>query len=74
MAGFKIDKRAIAKMQKEIVKEFERANRKHPVRIPIEVEPPSMGMLTLARCSPSPSPYTTRHSARSKATDTPATS
>ncbi|MEV5308331.1 MULTISPECIES: hypothetical protein [Streptomyces] len=51
MAGFKIDKRAIAKMQKEIVKEFERANRKHPVRIPIEVEPPSMGMLTLASAS-----------------------
>ncbi|MFJ9469597.1 hypothetical protein [Streptomyces caniferus] len=51
MAGFKIDKRAIAKMQKEIVKEFERANRKHPVRIPIEVEPPSMGVLTLASAS-----------------------
>ncbi|MEU1014697.1 hypothetical protein [Streptomyces sp. NPDC005898] len=51
MAGFKIDKRAIAKMQKEIVKEFERANRKHPVRIPIEVEPPSIGVLTLASAS-----------------------
>lgn len=51
MAGFKIDKRVIAKMQKEIVKEFERANRKHPVRIPIEVEPPSMGVLTLASAS-----------------------
>ncbi|MFR9726367.1 hypothetical protein ACL02R_23845 [Streptomyces sp. MS19] len=51
MAGFKIDKRAIEKMQKEIVKEFERANRKHPVRIPVEVEPPSMGVLTLASAS-----------------------
>ncbi|MFF1734988.1 hypothetical protein [Streptomyces sp. NPDC058247] len=48
MAGFKIDKRAIAKMQKEIVKELERANRKHPVRIPLEVEPTSMGVLALA--------------------------
>ncbi|NGO73233.1 hypothetical protein [Streptomyces boncukensis] len=51
MAGFKINKRAIEKMQKEIAKEFERANRKHPVRIPIEVEPPTMGMLTLASAS-----------------------
>lgn len=51
MAGFKIDKRAIEKMQKEIAKEFERANRKHPVRIPIEIEPPGIGVLTLSSAS-----------------------
>ncbi|MFI1828370.1 hypothetical protein ACH41E_18265 [Streptomyces sp. NPDC020412] len=51
MAGFKINKRAIEKMQKEIAREFERVNRKHPVRIPVEIEPPAMGVLTLSSAS-----------------------
>ncbi|WP_405818730.1 hypothetical protein OG241_27135 [Streptomyces sp. NBC_01390] len=37
MAKFNIDERAIDKMQQEIVKEFEMAARKHPIRVPIEV-------------------------------------
>ncbi|MFV0128616.1 hypothetical protein ACLGI4_13005 [Streptomyces sp. HMX112] len=51
MAGFKINKRAIEKMQREIAKEFERANRKHPVRVPVEVEAPSLGTLALSSAS-----------------------
>lgn len=42
MAGFEINKRAIEKMQREIAKEFERAARKHPIRVPIEVSTPDV--------------------------------
>lgn len=51
MAGFKINRRAIEKMQKEIAKEFERANRKHPVRVPVEVDAPRLGTLALSSAS-----------------------
>ncbi|MFF6885483.1 hypothetical protein ACFY9F_20190 [Streptomyces sp. NPDC012421] len=51
MAGFKIDRRGIEKMQREIAKEFERANRKHPVRVPITVDAPDLGALTLSSAS-----------------------
>ncbi|MEU1675327.1 hypothetical protein ABZ752_25365 [Streptomyces roseifaciens] len=51
MTGFKINKSAIEKMQREIAKEFERANRKHPVRVPIEVETPRLGAVTLSSVS-----------------------
>ncbi|MBW8487306.1 hypothetical protein [Actinomadura parmotrematis] len=40
--GFKINRRAIEKMQKEIGKEFERAARKHPIRVPIEANMPDV--------------------------------
>ncbi|MFF5802535.1 hypothetical protein [Streptomyces sp. NPDC012746] len=48
MAGFQINKRAIEKMQREIAKEFERANRKHPVRVPIQIDAPDLGALLLS--------------------------
>ncbi|WP_282696125.1 hypothetical protein [Streptomyces sp. CC208A] len=51
MAGFKIDRRGIEKMQKEIAKEFERANRKYPVRVPIELDAPRLGALALSSAS-----------------------
>ncbi len=40
MAGFEINKRAIENMQREIAKEFERAARKHPIRVPVQVDTP----------------------------------
>ncbi|WP_330259342.1 hypothetical protein OG586_20225 [Streptomyces murinus] len=40
MAGFEINKRGIEKMQREIAKEFERAARKHPIRVPVQVDAP----------------------------------
>ncbi|MEV5873633.1 hypothetical protein AB0L75_05230 [Streptomyces sp. NPDC052101] len=36
MASFNIDRNAIEKMQRELAKEFERAARKHPIRVPVE--------------------------------------
>ncbi|MFE0640111.1 hypothetical protein ACFW2Y_00560 [Streptomyces sp. NPDC058877] len=51
MAGFKINRRGIEKMQREIAKEFERANRKHPVRVPVTVETPDLGTLALSSAS-----------------------
>ncbi|MGW1674484.1 hypothetical protein [Streptomyces sp. NPDC002324] len=42
MSGFKVNRRAIEKMQRDIAKEFERAARKHPVRAPIEVGTPDL--------------------------------
>ncbi|MEV7169891.1 hypothetical protein AB0O18_09370 [Streptomyces sp. NPDC093224] len=51
MAGFKINRRAIEKMQREIVKEFDRANRKHPVRVPVAVDPPHLGAVALSSVS-----------------------
>jgi hypothetical protein len=38
VTGFKINKRAIEKMQRDIAKEFERAARKHPIRVPVQVD------------------------------------
>ncbi|GGX62245.1 hypothetical protein [Streptomyces hiroshimensis] len=51
MAGFEINKSAIDKLQREIAKEFERANRKHPVRISVEVEAPRLGAVALSSVS-----------------------
>jgi len=42
MAGFEINKQAIEKMQREIAKEFERAARKHPIRVPVQVDAPEI--------------------------------
>ncbi|MFI0487482.1 hypothetical protein [Actinomadura sp. 9N215] len=42
--GFKINRRAIEKMQKEIGKEFERAARKHPVRVPVQTDMPDVSL------------------------------
>jgi len=42
MAGFEINKRGIEKMQREIAKEFERAARKHPIRVPVQVDAPEI--------------------------------
>ncbi|MET9067773.1 hypothetical protein [Streptosporangium sandarakinum] len=43
MAGFEINKRGIEKMQKEIAKEFERAARKHPIRVPVHTAISNVG-------------------------------
>ncbi|MGE7389355.1 hypothetical protein ACQKM2_28170 [Streptomyces sp. NPDC004126] len=51
MSGFKVNRRAIEQLQKEIAKEFERANRKHPVRVPIELDVPDLGGLLLSSTS-----------------------
>ncbi|GAA3799714.1 hypothetical protein [Streptomyces coacervatus] len=42
MAGFEINKRAIENVQREIAKEFERAARKHPIRVPVQVDAPAL--------------------------------
>ncbi|WP_394425941.1 hypothetical protein [Streptomyces sp. SGAir0957] len=42
MTGFEINKRAIEKMQREIAKEFERAARKHPIRVPVQADAPEI--------------------------------
>ncbi|CAL9522558.1 hypothetical protein [Streptomyces sp. enrichment culture] len=42
MAGFEINKRGIERMQREIAKEFERAARKHPIRVPVQVDAPEI--------------------------------
>ncbi|MEV6867458.1 hypothetical protein AB0M44_41515 [Streptosporangium subroseum] len=47
MAGFEINKRGIAKMQKEIAKEFERAARKHPIRVPVHTALSDVGVTPL---------------------------
>ncbi|GAA4326960.1 hypothetical protein BJY14_007710 [Actinomadura luteofluorescens] len=40
--GIKINRRAIEQIQKEIGKEFERAARKHPVRVPVQTVMPDV--------------------------------
>ncbi len=42
MAGFKINKRDIEKVQRDIAKEFERAARRNPVRVPVQVDTPEI--------------------------------
>ncbi|MYT14081.1 hypothetical protein YWIDRAFT_03455 [Streptomyces sp. SceaMP-e96] len=60
MAGFNIDKRAIEKMQREIAKEFERAARKHPVRVPLEVGSPELAARSRTGATTEKDPYLSR--------------
>ncbi|GLW16801.1 hypothetical protein Stsp01_35440 [Streptomyces sp. NBRC 13847] len=60
MAGFNIDKRAIEKMQREIAKEFERAARKHPVRVPVEAGSPKLAVRPSADATTEKDPHLSR--------------
>ncbi|MFK0118823.1 hypothetical protein [Streptomyces sp. NPDC090994] len=60
MAGFKINKRAIEKMQRDIAKEFERAARKHPIRVPVQVDAPEIPSASPANAGIEKDPHLSR--------------
>ncbi|MGW1500434.1 hypothetical protein ACWCQW_17930 [Streptomyces mirabilis] len=60
MAAFKPDRRAIEKMQKEIAKEFERAARKRPIRVPVQVDAPEAPSASLAQAGIEKDPHLSR--------------
>ena len=60
MSGFKINKRAIEQMQRDIAKEFERAARKHPIRVPVQVDSPELPAALQAHAGIEKDPYLSR--------------
>ncbi|MEV7856451.1 hypothetical protein [Streptomyces sp. NPDC088183] len=60
MAGFEINKRAIEKMQREIAKEFERAARKHPIRVPVQADAPDIPSATRVNAGIEKDPHLSR--------------
>ncbi|WP_153813659.1 hypothetical protein [Streptomyces sp. SUK 48] len=60
MAGFEINRRAIEKMQRDIAKEFEHAARKHPIRVPVQVDAPEVPATSSAAAGIEKDPHLSR--------------